>query len=118
MTRLFLLSLIFTSSFVHAADNYRFGNTTIAVGDSAENLVAVAGAPSHKETIGTNRPGFTGQRWEYRQDGKSVDFLIAAGKIQGIDGVSNAPAGLAASAKTGTIDMSQAEMCRQNCGTN
>jgi hypothetical protein len=81
-TFLFLLAVC---PLANAADIYRFGSSTIEVGDSVAKLMEVAGPPLFKESIETPHGGLDGERWQYRQDKTVIQFTLKEGKIASIE---------------------------------
>jgi len=83
--RWMLLALFAFATAAHAFDTYRIGSRLIRIGDSASELIALAGEPIYKEPIETRGAGFLGERWQYRLDGKTIMFTIRAGRVDRIE---------------------------------
>jgi len=63
------------------AQSVQFKSGTIAVGDSVEKLLKVAGKPERVEPF-PGMPAFT--RYEYFSDGRTVSVTVKDGKVTGI----------------------------------
>lgn len=84
LRRLFFCALLFSIS-AHAMDTYRFGSRIVEVGDAVSKLIDVAGEPVYKEPIESQYGGRDGERWQYKQDGGAVTFVIKNSKIAAIE---------------------------------
>jgi hypothetical protein len=82
--RIYFAAMMLTTA-AHAMDIYRFGSSTVSVGDSVAKLVEVAGQPIYKEPIESKQGGYSGERWQYKQGSTTVEFTISAGKIVSIN---------------------------------
>ena len=83
--RWLLLVLLAFATFAHAFDTYRVGSKLIRVGDSVSELVDLLGEPVYKEQVTTRFGGYVADKWQYRLDGKAVQFTISGGRIQRIE---------------------------------
>lgn len=83
--RWFLLVLLAFATLAHAFDTYRVGSRLIRVGDSVSELVDLLGEPIYKEQVTTKFGGYVADRWQYRIDGKAVQFTISGGRIREIE---------------------------------
>lgn len=83
--RWLLLVLLAFVTFAHAFDTYRVGSKLIRVGDSVSELVDLLGEPIYKEQVTTRFGGYVADKWQYRLDGKAVQFTISGGRIRQID---------------------------------
>lgn len=79
-----LIAALILSSAAHAMDIYRFGNSTVSVGDTVAKLIEVAGDPIYKEPIEAKQGGYAGERWQYKQGPTTIQFTISGGKIVSI----------------------------------
>ncbi len=82
-----LLGLMMFTGAAQAADSYAFGNRVLTVGDSAGKLIELAGAPVHKEPVENKFGAHEAERWEYRQEGKTLLMTVKDGKVAQIDEV-------------------------------
>jgi len=78
-----LLAMAMSTAF--AGDTYRFDRGVVSVGDSTGALIDRAGQPSRVTPIQNGFGATMGERWEYYLRGKTVAFVISAGKIQRIE---------------------------------
>ena len=83
--RWLLLILLAFGTLAHAFDTYRIGSRLIRVGDSVSELVALLGEPLYREQVTTRFGGYVADKWQYRLDGKAVQFTISGGRIQRIE---------------------------------
>ena len=82
-----LLGLLVATGAAQAAESYRFGSRVLTVGDSAGKLVELAGTPVHKDPIENKFGAHEAERWEYRQEDKTLLVTIKDGKVAQIDEV-------------------------------
>ena len=73
------------ATLAHAFDTYRVGSRLIRVGDSVSALIDMLGEPIYKEQVTTRFGGYVADKWQYRLDGKAVQFTISGGRIQRIE---------------------------------
>jgi hypothetical protein len=85
---LFLGALLFCVS-AYAMDTYRFGNRLVEVGDAVSKLVDVGGEPVYKEPVENKFGAHEGERWQYKQEGGTVTFVIKDSKIASIEQTRN-----------------------------
>jgi len=83
--RWLLLVLLAFATLAQAFDTYRVGSRLIRVGDSVSELIDLLGEPIYKEQVTTRFGGYVADRWQYRLDGKAVQFTISGGRIRQID---------------------------------
>lgn len=83
--RWLLLVLLAFATLAHAFDTYRVGSRLIRVGDSVSELIDVLGEPIYKEQVTTKFGGYVADKWQYRLDGKAVQFTISGGRIRQIE---------------------------------
>ncbi len=57
----------------------------IRIGDSVSELIDMLGEPIYKEPVDNALGGYVADRWQYRLDGKAVQFTISDGRIQRIE---------------------------------
>jgi hypothetical protein len=81
---LFVAALAWTT-LAHAFDTYRVGSKLIRIGDSVSALVDLLGQPLYKEPVESRFGGYVADRWQYRIDGKAVNFTIKGGRIESIE---------------------------------
>ena len=79
-----LIAVLMLSASVHAMDIYRFGSSTVSVGDTVAKLIEVAGEPIYKEPIEAKQGGYAGERWQYKQGSTTIQFTISGGRIVSI----------------------------------
>jgi hypothetical protein len=79
-----LIAALMLSTAAHAMDIYRFGSSTVSVGDSVAKLIDVAGEPIYKEPIEAKQGGYAGERWQYKQGSTTIQFTISGGRIVSI----------------------------------
>ena len=89
--RWLLLVLVAFATLAHAFDTYRVGSRLIRVGDSVSELVSLLGEPLYKEPVTTRFGGYVADRWQYRIDGKAVQFTIGGGRIREIEEIRDEP---------------------------
>ena len=89
--RWLLLALVAFATLAHAFDTYRVGSRLIRVGDSVSELVSLLGEPIYKEQVTTRFGGYVADKWQYRLDGKAVQFTISGGRIREIDEIRDEP---------------------------
>lgn len=78
----FILALVLAALAGPAfAQSVKFKAGTVAVGDSVERLLKVAGKPERIQPF-PGMPEF--QRYEYFADGKNVTVTVKGGKVTGI----------------------------------
>lgn len=77
--KIVVLLLGLALSVVALAQSARFGSRMVSVGDTAERLREVAGAPDSVDT----EPTDSGPReqWTYRRRGRLIQLWVADGKI-------------------------------------
>jgi hypothetical protein len=83
--RWLFLACVAISTLAHAFDTYRVGDKLLRVGDSVSALVDTLGEPVYKEPVTTRFGGYVADKWQYRIDGKAVQFTIHGGKIEQIE---------------------------------
>jgi len=83
--RWLLLLLLAFGTLAHAFDTYRIGSRLIRVVDSVSELVELLGEPLYREQVTTRFGGYVADKWQYRLDGKAVQFTISGGRIQRIE---------------------------------
>jgi hypothetical protein len=83
--RWLLLVLLAFAPLAQAFDTYRIGDRLIRVGDSVSELIDLLGEPVYKEPVTTRAGGYVADRWQYRIDGKAVQFTISGGRIREIE---------------------------------
>ena len=83
--RWLLVGALAWTTLAHAFDTYRVGSKLIRVGDSVSALVATAGEPLYKEPVESRYGGYVADRWQYRLDGKAVNFVIRNGRVETIE---------------------------------
>jgi len=80
-----LMGLMVASGVAPAAESYRFGSRVLTVGDTAGELIELAGAPVHKAQVENKFGALEAERWEYRQEGKTLLVTVKDGKVAQID---------------------------------
>jgi hypothetical protein len=83
--RWLLLICVAFATLAHAFDTYRVGSRLIRIGDSVSELIDMLGEPIYKEQVTTRFGGYVADKWQYRLDGKAVQFTISGGRIQRIE---------------------------------
>lgn len=89
MRAVVLLACLLLPGLAAAADTVRIGTHIVEIGDSAALLRDVAGEPQARRSArvdaarGQRRGG--GERWTYREHGRTLDFVIRDGVIVAID---------------------------------
>ena len=83
--RWLLLVLLAFATLAQAFDTYRVGSRLIRVGDSVSELIDLLGEPIYKEQVTTRFGGYVADKWQYRLDGKAVQFTISGGRIRQIE---------------------------------
>ena len=83
--RWFPLVLLAFATLAHAFDTYRVGSRLIRVGDSVSELIDLLGEPIYKEQVTTKFGGYVADKWQYRIEGKAVQFTISSGRIREIE---------------------------------
>ena len=83
--RWLLVAALAWTTCASAFDTYRVGSRLIHVGDSVSSLVDVLGQPLYKEPVESRYGGYVADRWQYRIDGKAVNFTIRGGRIESIE---------------------------------
>ncbi|GAP65565.1 hypothetical protein MBSD_n0855 [Mizugakiibacter sediminis] len=84
-----LLACLLLPILAEAADTVRIGTRIVEVGDSAALLRDVAGEPQSRRAAradaerGRRRDG--GERWTYRERGRTLDFVVRDGVIVAIE---------------------------------
>jgi|KBSMisStandDraft_5_1062788.scaffolds.fasta_scaffold78781_3 hypothetical protein len=89
--RWLLLVLLAFATLAQAFDTYRVGSRLIRVGDSVSELIDLLGEPIYKEQVTTRFGGYVADKWQYRLDGKAVQFTISGGRIQRIEEIRDEP---------------------------
>ncbi|MCE5232796.1 MAG: hypothetical protein ABFC67_03115 [Mizugakiibacter sp.] len=97
MRRIIPLALCLLCGIAAAADTVRIGTHLIEVGDSAALLRDVAGEPDARASAraapaargsrrrGARRDAGSGERWTYRDRGRTLGFVIRDGVIVAIE---------------------------------
>ncbi|HEX7112992.1 MAG TPA: hypothetical protein VF216_11135 [Mizugakiibacter sp.] len=84
-----LLGCLLLPALAAAGDTVRIGTHIIEVGDSAALLRDVAGEPEARRSARVDaergRRRGSGERWTYREHGRTLDFVIRDGVIVAID---------------------------------
>ncbi len=80
MKSIFLFTLLLVAQAAFSASAVNLGAGVINVGDSAEQVLKVAGAPENKDVLETYKGG-AAERWYYKAGDKTVTLLIRAGKV-------------------------------------
>jgi hypothetical protein len=80
-----LLLVLLACTTLAQFDTYRVASRLIRVGDSVSELIDLLGEPIYKEQVTTRFGGYVADKWQYRLDGKAVQFTITGGRIQRIE---------------------------------
>jgi hypothetical protein len=73
------------ATLAHALDTYRVGSHLVSIGDSVSALVDALGEPLYKEPVESRYGNSIADRWQYRLNGKAVQFTIRGGRIEYIE---------------------------------
>ena len=83
--RWLLLVLLACGTLAHAFDSKLPVLVVVPLPVSVSELIVLLGDPLYKEQVTTRFGGYVADKWQYRIDGKAVQFTISGGRIQRIE---------------------------------
>jgi len=80
-----LMAGLLLATSVAASDSVRFGSRVVTVGDSESKVLQVAGEPTRRVKLESEYGGAEGYRLDYDQGRKTVQIIIAGGRVVAIN---------------------------------
>ena len=87
--RIALIAGLLLSFHALAEDSIRFGNKVITLGESEEQVIAIAGKPLSRTEVQNRYGTVIAYRLDYVKDNETVQIYIANGQVVNIEEIFN-----------------------------